>query len=76
MPLYEFVCSKCGLKTEVIQPFDREAPECCDNKMERKIGNLASWSWGTPLTIPYSPQPTNTKQLAKAATRGWEKVHK
>jgi len=72
MPLYEFECHNCGTVKEVVQPFDKGAPDCCDTPMKRIIGNITTWfhKGSIPVTTP-----PNSNHLAKKATNGWEMVH-
>ena len=48
MPIYEYVCSDCSLKFELLRPFsqanDRVSCPCCHNSAERKFSTFASFS--------------------------------
>ncbi len=48
MPLYEYVCSDCGLKFELLRALSRanEAASCprCHNSAERILSTFASFS--------------------------------
>ena len=48
MALYEYVCSKCGSRFELIRPMgrsDEEAPcPCCQSKAKRVLSPFASFS--------------------------------
>jgi len=48
MPIYEYVCSDCGLKFELLRPFSqaKERASCprCHNRAERIISACASFS--------------------------------
>ncbi len=48
MPLYEYVCSKCGLEFELLRPLseaEKGAPcPCCHTNAERKLSKFASFS--------------------------------
>jgi putative FmdB family regulatory protein len=35
MPIYEYVCEKCGKEKEVFQKVNDTAPVCCDQEMKR-----------------------------------------
>lgn len=38
MPLYEYKCTQCGTKMEIIQKFDDHAPVCgCGHVMKKEI---------------------------------------
>lgn len=37
MPLYDFVCPKCGETTEVLQKYDDPPPQHCEGPMERVL---------------------------------------
>ncbi len=39
MPIYEYLCSKCGKKNEVLQKFNDPTPEQCDSCGARKTLN-------------------------------------
>ena len=38
MPLYDFVCEKCGTAREIIYYLDNPSPSCCGGEMTRKVG--------------------------------------
>lgn len=40
MPLYKFICSKCGKKLELLEKNNPRAPKCekCNIEMERTLG--------------------------------------
>ena len=48
MPIYEYVCSDCGSKFELLRPFSQssEKASCphCHNSAERVISTCASFS--------------------------------
>ena len=50
MPIYEYVCSDCGLKFELLRPFSQasEKASCphCRNSAERKLSTFACFSKG------------------------------
>lgn len=37
MPLYEFECEKCGERKEVIQNYQDDPPEHCEQPMKRLL---------------------------------------
>jgi len=37
MPLFEFECEKCGKKIEVIQKFEDDPPNHCDQPMKKNL---------------------------------------
>ncbi len=48
MPIYEYLCSECGFKFELLRSFSQvgEKASCprCDNPAERKLSTFASFS--------------------------------
>ena len=48
MPIYEYLCSKCGQKFELLRSFSQmgEKAPCprCQNPAERKLSTFASFS--------------------------------
>ena len=48
MPIYEYVCSDCGLKFELLRPFSESSKEAscpqCHKNAERIISACASFS--------------------------------
>ena len=49
MPIYEYVCSDCGSKFELLRPFSQSAkkvscPSCHHHSAERKLSTFASFS--------------------------------
>lgn len=45
MPLYEYICEKCGVELEKIQGMNGIPPLCpkCGVAMSRKLGNIAMY---------------------------------
>ncbi len=41
MPVYDFICEKCGNRREVISQMDAVVPRCCGGVMTRKYGTVA-----------------------------------
>ena len=41
MPIYEYVCEKCGSVSEVIQKHGDDPPECCERPMKIQIGKTS-----------------------------------
>ncbi len=48
MPLYEYVCSECGARFELLRPLSRSNEEAscprCQSKAERVLSSFASFS--------------------------------
>ena len=48
MPIYEYACSDCGLKFELLRPFSQAAEQAscpgCHQAAERKLSIFASFS--------------------------------
>jgi putative FmdB family regulatory protein len=38
MPIYDFVCKKCGAQREVVAQMGDEGPRCCGTVMRRAYG--------------------------------------
>ena len=40
MPIYEYICPKCGAELEVLQKLNDDPPICeeCSEEMEKQIG--------------------------------------
>ena len=41
MPLYDFICDKCGSSREIVAEMGSGAPKCCSGVMTRKYGTIA-----------------------------------
>ena len=70
MPIYDFACSDCGYKKEVIQSFEDKAPECCGKPMSRSFGNIKLVFW--KVEEVGLPAEQDSAILSRQATRAWE----
>jgi len=60
MPIYEYVCEKCGNRVEVLQRLSDAAPEACPNDAGRltrvlsahNVGGDRGWDSGAPVSSP------------------------
>lgn len=37
VPIYEYICEKCGKEEEVLQSVNDPPPMCCEQKMKKQI---------------------------------------
>ncbi len=45
MPLYDYICDKCGEVAEKIVSYDTPNPICCGEVMRRKFPLYGFWRW-------------------------------
>ncbi len=50
MPLFAYICTKCGVQTELLVRSDAKVncPQCGSSKMERQLSRFAAISGQTP----------------------------
>jgi putative FmdB family regulatory protein len=49
MPIYEYVCEKCGKQKEKFQKVNDPAPTCCEKDMKKQLSTtsfvLSGYGW-------------------------------